>query len=125
MARLLRAIEQRSPEGDIQLVVSYIVGRDVRYFKLEQSEMEGLTAEEVRALAQQRADADVGHPGQQPDLGDDVVPALRNLPGWSCWDAPEAEFWVRNNVIDLPSAREVLVELARIITYLRDMIIER
>lgn len=55
------------------------------------------------------------------DLGQDVGTAgIVGLPGWSEWDASEAEAYITANVTNFATALPVLKAMAKMLVYLRD-----
>jgi hypothetical protein len=124
MARLLGAREISAPEGKISLEITYAVGSDVRYLILAFDDMQGLAPDAIRALAQARADADSGLPGNTGDR-DDIVPTMKSLPGWATWTAVEAEAWIETNVTSLATAKTALGAMAKALIYLRDMAVDK
>lgn len=45
---------------------------------------------------------------------------VKDVPGWATWDEAQAVAYIENNVKDLPSAKIVLVAMARLLVALRD-----
>ena len=75
MARLLKAIVNRDETGSLDgLIIVYRVNGDERTLFLSESDIDGLTAQQVRALAQTRADADPGAAGEPVELRTDIIP---------------------------------------------------
>ena len=75
MAKLIKAIrgldENFQPSG---LTITYRVGSDVRTLLLSESDITGLSAVEIRMLAQSRADADTGLAGDTNEV-ETIVPS--------------------------------------------------
>ena len=127
MIRLIRAEHRR----DGGITVWYRVENQRRMLSLSADEIEGLNADQVRQLAQERADADGALVGEGslwleivPDKRRDAIAGIDNMPGWADWTAAEASQWIEDNVVDLQSAKRALKAMAKAIMYLRNIAME-
>jgi len=51
---------------------------------------------------------------------DDAPARAAAIPGWATWDEAETVAWIEDNVRDLESAKQVLIDMARLLVALRD-----
>lgn len=66
-------------------------------------------------------DPDALTPEQAARKTADAAPArAAAIPGWATWDEAQAVQYIEDNVKDLPSAKTVLVAMARLLVALRD-----
>ena len=83
MAKLLLAKNVINDTGELAgLVVSYRIGGDIRQLFLSSADLDGLSTEQIRTLAQSLADADTGLDGSNLNRTDILPDAIRQARQW-------------------------------------------